>query len=229
MFQRSSSRGSKYKNKIDLIYVHIAYEGKEDEKAYFEALEEKIGKRFAHLVTLIPVPKSSTQSSPEKVTNDLVSHLAKNRVNLKKATNHYGFIVIDKDHFFDNTHSKKTWAAIALCTQKGIEVICSNPCFEVWLLCHYVDVSSESEEFRASALKNSKVNATKTFLKKEFSNARGTDTIDVTLKHTANAYNNEEKLKKLSSNAEALPPVALHSNVGKIIKLLDDNGITLLS
>ncbi|MCG9703678.1 RloB family protein [Photobacterium damselae] len=229
MFQRSSSRGSKYKKKIEPIYVHIAYEGKEDEKVYFEALEEKIGKRFAHLVTLIPVPKSSTQSSPEKVTNDLVAHLAKNKINLNKVSNHYGFIVIDKDHFFNDTHSKKTWDAIVLCKQKGIEIICSNPCFEVWLLCHYIDVSSESEEFRARALENGKVSANKTFLKKEFSNARGTDIIDVTLEHTANAYNNEEKLKRLSSDAEALPPISLHSNVGKIIKLLDDNGIPLLS
>lgn len=229
MFQRSSTRGSKYKKKIEPIYVHIAYEGKEDEKAYFEALEEKIGKRFTHLVTLIPVPKSSTQSSPEKVTNDLVAHLAKNKININKVSNHYGFIVIDKDHFFNDTHSKKTWDAIVLCQQKGIEIICSNPCFEVWLLCHYIDVSSESEEFRASALENGKVSANKTFLKKEFSNKRGTDTIDVTLEYTANAYNNEEKLKRLSSDAEALPPVSLHSNVGKIIKLLDDNGIPLLS
>lgn len=229
MFQRSSSRGSKYRKKINPIYVHIAYEGKEDEKVYFEALEEKIGKRFSHLVTLIPVPKSSTESSPEKVTNDLVEHLAKNKINLNKASNHYGFIVIDKDHFFNNTHSKKTWDAIGLCTQKGIEVICSNPCFEVWLLCHYVDVSSESEEFRTSALENSKVSATKTFLKKKFSEARGMDIIHVTLERTANAYNNEEKLKRLSADAEALPPVSLQSNVGKIIKLLDDNGIPLLS
>ncbi|EMF8869102.1 hypothetical protein V4T69_003262 [Vibrio vulnificus] len=67
LLKRSSGRGSTYAQKIDPITLHIAYEGKQDEKEYFDAFSISLKKRYRKMVKLVPVPKSSTRSTPEVV------------------------------------------------------------------------------------------------------------------------------------------------------------------
>lgn len=228
LLQKSSPRGSKYLNKIDPITVHVAYEGKEDEKEYFSSLSLSLKKRFRHTVKLIPVEKTGTKSSPEHVKNDLVQHLKLNKINLNRTTSHLGFIVIDKDHYFNGTHAKSTRNAISDCKKRGIKVLCSNPCFEVWLLCHYIDFIQQDEEFLSKAIKNKRIDRSKnakTFLKSEYSNHRNGATIDEVLKLIKVAYENEIKLKESCEEPDKIPPDGIMSNVGVIIKTLIDNGV----
>ncbi|HHF3022479.1 RloB family protein [Vibrio diabolicus] len=228
LLQRSGGRGSKYAKKIDPITMHIAYEGKEDEKEYFEAFSSKLSKRFRNTVRLIAVPKTTSASAPETVKNDLVAHLKKNRINLTRTKSHMGFIVIDKDHFFSKQHQRSTWATIADCNKRGITVLCSNPCFEIWLLCHYLDVASQSEKFKNDALRNKKANKnSKSYLKAQVAKFRKGEDVDAMLDRIEYAYNNEAKLKNISKDPHKLPPDDLVSNVGVIVKYLLDNGIPL--
>ncbi|TQP13295.1 RloB domain-containing protein [Vibrio cholerae] len=228
LLKRSSARGSDYSKKIDPIIMHVAYEGKEDEKEYFECLSSILLKRYRKMVQLVPVRKSSTKSTPQQVKDDLVTHLSNSKINLKKTTSHLGFIVIDKDHFFSGTHSRSTWKVITECKQRGISVLCSNPCFEIWLLCHYLDLTTKDQLYIETALANKKVGRnSKTFLKSEFSKLRNGSNIFSVLENIQTAYENENKLKGLSQEPDKLPPDDLMSNVGKIVKVLLDNGIPL--
>uniref|UniRef100_UPI00115FA552 RloB family protein n=1 Tax=Vibrio cholerae TaxID=666 RepID=UPI00115FA552 len=202
------------------------YEGKVDEMEYFDGLSSLLSKRYRKIIRFIAVPKSSTKSTPEQVKDDLVSHLNQNKINLNKTTSHLGFIVIDKDHFFSKSHSKSTWDVIRDCKKKGIVVLCSNPCFEVWLLCHYLDFTTKDHKYIQKALSNKRsAKNSKTFLKTEFSKYRRGEEISSVLNNILTAYDNENKLKMLSRDPDKLPPDDLMSNVGKIVKVLLDSGI----
>lgn len=228
LLKRSGGRGSRYAKKIEPITLHIAYEGKEDEKEYFDAFSKKIKKRFRNIVKLVPVPKSSSISRPEVVKNDLVAHLKENGINLLKTKSHLGFIVIDKDHFFEKKHQKSTWQTITECNQKGIKVICSAPCFEVWLLCHYLDISIQDDNFKSKALRNKKSGKNaRSFLKTVVSKYRNGEGIDKVLDRLEVAFNNERKLKEIAIDRDKVPPDELLSNVGVIIEVLLANGIPI--
>ena len=195
LLKKSGARGSKYRKRIDPINFHIAYEGADAEKEYFEEFANVLlDKRFQKLINFIPVSKSSTDSPPEKVLNDLSTHLSKNNINIKSSKQHIAFIVIDKDHFFESNHIKSTQRVLKDCREKNINVLCSTPCFEIWLILHYIDLSTKSDEYKNNAFKNKKINKSKTFLKNEFSKLRGGDNIKQTLMKLEVAYNNEKKL-----------------------------------
>ncbi len=101
MFKRSQGRGSKYQQKtIEASILHISYEGAEDERSYFEEWVAILPRRFAHLIKIVPVDKQDTsKSSPAAVVNDLLNHLATNKVNLRSKGDK-AYVVIDVDHHF---------------------------------------------------------------------------------------------------------------------------------
>jgi hypothetical protein len=49
------------------------------------------------------------------------------------------WFVSDCDHWIKAGHIKNLVRVIQECRQKGIQVALSNPCFELWLLLHFVD------------------------------------------------------------------------------------------
>lgn len=226
--KRSAVRGSKYSKKIDPISFHVAYEGIDAEKEYFNALAESISKRFRQLIVFIPVPKSSTDSAPSKVVDDLVQHLDNNIINLNAPnSNHRGIIVIDTDHHFNNTHNKNTQEAMKLCRQKGIQVSITNPCFEVWLMCHFKNISEESDAFKEKLLVNDKHESSriKSFAKVEYSRMKGEKKQNEIIKLIPSAIANEKLLN--GDDDEVIPPIKIYSGVGKIIHQLIDSGFIL--
>ncbi|ENM3807589.1 RloB domain-containing protein [Vibrio cholerae] len=227
---RKAARGSKYAKKIDPITFHVAYEGIEAEKEYFEALSRSISRRFRKLILFIPVPKSSTDSAPSKVVEDLVKHLDENSINLKNANfNHKGVIVIDTDHHFSDTHNKSTQEALKICRQKGIQVVITNPCFELWLMCHFSDISERSNEFCESLLRNNKHpdSKTKTFSKVEYSKMKGNTSITEIITLLPDALKNEQSLNLKCANQTLIPPTQLYSGVGQIIHQMIEAGFIL--
>lgn len=223
----TNTRGSRYKNKIDPVVFHIAYEGAVAEKEYFEALSKLVPKRFRNNVKLIPVPKSSTNSAPSKVLADLTKHLKDNSINLKRSTSNVAFIVIDTDHHFTGTHSRSTYDVVNYCKNNNISVVITKPCFEVWLMCHYIDICTMTTNFQQDLLDNIKVSGNNRFAKVEFGKLKGRDTHKDLMSKLSIAITNESKISSLSTHT-SLPPTSLYSNVGDIIKNLNDTGIGIL-
>lgn len=164
-FTRSKPRGSGYRQKqIDPINVHIAFEGAVDEAQYFAALKRAIPKQFSQLVELIVVDKSSTASAPNKVYDDLVTHLSNRGIKLKphnrNGSDHIAYMVIDKDHFFKDGHVKNTRQTLKNAKLENIEVICSAPSFDLWLLCHYLDIATLDEQIQKALYENKTTTAT---------------------------------------------------------------------
>lgn len=232
---RGVGNGSRYARKvkdqkIDPITIHVAYEGEKTEKEYFEALASSISKRFRHLVILFPVPKNAEGSSPDKVVGDLVEHLESKSINIKKTTSHAGFIVIDTDHHFTGTHNKRTQEALQLCKQKGIEIAITNPCFELWQMCHLADISGKDIEFKERLLQNRKhpTSTSQTFSKVEYSKLRGELSSEKLIELIPTALEYEKKVNnELEDQTNLLPPKGLYSSVSKIIDKMVESGFML--
>jgi len=215
--------GSRYSKKIDPVSIFVAYEGIKDEKEYFEALKFSVPKQFEKLISLIPVEKSSTASAPSKVLEDLDNYIKANKVNLNDSNK--GFIVIDRDKWDDTTHKRGLQDTIQKCKQKGIVLLCSAPSFDLWLLCHYKDVSSESTEYKAKAKANLKSGSKKTFLKSELSKYKN-EGMDILIKKTINAINNSVKLNDYDEVVNVVPD-KLFTNVFVILNELLKNNVPI--
>lgn len=229
---KKSARGSQYSRKVekvDPITIHVAYEGEKGEKDYFEELERSISRRFRSLLILFPVPKNAQGSAPEKVVGDLVDHLDAKKINLKKTTSHAGFIVIDTDHHFTGRHNRATQQALRLCKQKGIGIAITNPCFELWKMCHLTDISAKNGAFKDSLLKNKKhPNSSQTFSKFEYSKLRGNLSNEELIKLIPTALANEKKVNdELEDQTNLSPPIGLYSGVSKIIDKMVESGFIL--
>lgn len=51
------------------------------------------------------------------------------------------WVLLDTDHYITGSHIKDTLAALQSAGHKGFNVAMSNPCFELWLLLHHLDVA----------------------------------------------------------------------------------------
>ncbi len=49
------------------------------------------------------------------------------------------WLVCDCDHWINAGHIKNLVSVITQCHQKGINVVLSNPCFDMWLFLHFVE------------------------------------------------------------------------------------------
>ena len=135
---------------LDSRLVIIAAEGECTEKIYFEALKEYAHNSRVHIKILERDEENKHNSSPEYVLGQLTDEL---------------WLVIDKDRWTD----KSIRIVAQRCAQDPIyHLALSNPCFELWLILHKVDVSLESEEEKAKMLANKKSGKNgKTYLKRK--------------------------------------------------------------
>jgi len=62
------------------------------------------------------------------------------------------WMLLDTDHFDKGTHLKEFTRIIKEAENKGITVALSKPCFELWLLLHYVDESLVDRLIDAAAV-----------------------------------------------------------------------------
>ncbi|WP_019275034.1 RloB family protein [Vibrio coralliilyticus] len=227
MLKRPAPRGSKYKKKIDPKTFYVSYEGSDDEKQYFEEVANRVDRRFVHNLKFISVEKSSTDAEPVHVLKDLENRLKDDSVNCKKNANNVAFIVIDTDHHFQDTHARDTANVLQQCKQKGIQVVLTNPCFELWLMCHLEDVSLKSESFKKKLFDNAKVSKHKTFAKREWGKMKGSTPISQLVDRLKVALINEQKINSQCSSLKSMPPSGLYSDVGDIFKQIADCGIDL--
>ncbi|MFZ3438861.1 RloB family protein [Vibrio harveyi] len=226
--KRPAPRGSKYNQKIDPKTFYVAYEGIDDEKEYFELFPQKIKKRFLRNFSFIAVEKSSTNAEPVHVLRDLEARLEQDGVKISKGNDNYmAYIVIDTDHHFNDTHTRETANVLQQCRQKGIKVALTNPCFEVWLMCHFEDLTERSDEFKADLIKNDKVTRHNTYSKVIWSEIKNARPMNEVLLHIEDALINEEKLNSACDNPEGTPPDGIYSGVGDIFREIKASGIPI--
>lgn len=101
---------------------------------------------FEHLplprvrIMVLPTPAGSGLSAPVHVVERLKN--AFQSVSQRKQIQ-FGdefWVLLDTDHHFRDSNISGTLAAMRTAQHVGFEVAVSNPCFELWLLLHHVDV-----------------------------------------------------------------------------------------
>ncbi len=140
--------------------IIIAAEGECTEKIYFEALRSRVQNSRVHIKILERSEEDRHHSSPESVLNQLVKYKKENQI----AVDDELWLVIDKDHW-----TVKALKMVAQrCVQRSkLHLALSNPCFELWLLLHRVDVETETQEEKEKLLRNAKEGRSDTYLKRK--------------------------------------------------------------
>jgi len=208
------------KNKIKPAKILIAYEGAVSEKEYFEELRCKIPRQFISLIDFIPVAKTdSSRSSPSQVLEDLFNSEHYNQKAISKRIDH-AFIVIDKDHHFDDTHARESVQALKMCRQKSISVVCSTPSFDLWRLLHCCDVISCSAQEKLTMLRN------RNRYLKTLCTRCGIDADFSYFEHTRDSILNAEKLNSACENSN-IPNDDLFTNMTSIFKLFEELNVDI--
>jgi hypothetical protein len=108
-------------------------------KQYFKALG------LARVtVVVIPTPENSGLSSPGHVVERLKEAFRKfrNQDEIQGADEFW--VMLDTDHHMKDNHISGTLRALRGARQVGFELAISNPCFELWLLLHHVDLPADT-------------------------------------------------------------------------------------
>lgn len=139
--------------------IIIAAEGEATEKIYFETLRDYVHNARVHVKVLERKEQDKHKSSPESVLEQLNQYQASNALDSEDEL----WLVIDKDRW----KMKSIKYVAQRCAQNwAFSLALSNPCFELWLLLHLLDVSSETEEERGRMYKNLKEGHPDTYLKR---------------------------------------------------------------
>ena len=126
--------------------VVIAAEGRDTENIYFEAVKRHLKASNVHVEVL---HRENNNSSPENVYSQISDF--KKEYNIEQDDELW--IVVDRDRW-----TLKSLAGIArLCRQnQNLRFGVSNPCFELWLLLHFDDISTYEQEDLAKIAANRK-------------------------------------------------------------------------
>lgn len=130
--KRNFRRASKCREAKKVII--IATEGEKTEPKYFNDLKQKYRKTVVHLEV---IRRCASASSPIHVIQELLKFKAQYELE----NNDELWMIIDRDRWTESMLSK----VAKLCFQKNFHLALSNPCFEVWLLLHLVDISNFSQ------------------------------------------------------------------------------------
>ena len=181
--RRSLQRKSGFR---DARLIVIATEGSVTEVQYFNQLQEQeVLSPFRFQIKVIP-PKEN-KSAPNHIIKSLTFYKKQFQI---KADDEL-WMVIDRDRWNVNMISD----IISQCKQKGIGLCISNPCFELWLILHFEDLSKISSDMRGKLLINKKVNG-RTESKRYISELMGNKNLNdfTSLFHNLNLAINNAKL-----------------------------------
>lgn len=123
--QHKREHGKRERNRIILVGT----EGKnKTETIYFKGLNK-------HLVGYVVRFASGNDTDPLKIVKNTFKSAGKNHENLNFNHGDMAFSVFDTDT--DKSKQSLIDAAIEYGNRHNVEVVLSNPCFEVWYLQHY--------------------------------------------------------------------------------------------
>lgn len=173
------------------IYV-ISCEGAEAEVNYFEGIRDSLdfpSKLDIHIAKRDE--SNSGNSSPLHVLDCLEKYISQK--GLKK--NDLKAIVIDADRWTPEQLSQ----IAQNCENKGICFAFSNPCFELWILTHFIDLDRLSDTTKNKIRINKRVSNNLTYLKRKVGDFMGghkinNDTLKTLIPLTKKAISNNQAL-----------------------------------
>ena len=145
---------------LDSRLIVIAAEGERTEKIYFEALRAFARNSRVHIKILERDEENKHNSAPEYVMGQLTEYKNENALDPDDEL----WLVIDRDNWKQ--------AALRVVAQKcaqdeAMHLALSNPCFELWLMLHLVDVASLSDKEKKRIFENKRDGASDPYLKRE--------------------------------------------------------------
>lgn len=136
------------------IFV-LAYEGNQTEPQYYEELKKQL--RYSSLIVDIESLKrnnNDTNSAPKHVFQKLKEK--KQEYNFRDKDEFW--MIIDRDRWKLDEWVEKCKA------QKNFYIALSNPCFEFWLLLHFFDLDTFTDQELQAILENKKVSSSKNYI-----------------------------------------------------------------
>lgn len=103
------------------------------------AVKQYFAKFRTRRVQFKVLPTEEGYSSPQAV----VERLNRYRVEEQIGDEDELWICIDADHWIRGSHQRELAEVLRQCRSNGYGVAISNPCFEVWLLMHFVTIDDE--------------------------------------------------------------------------------------
>jgi len=129
--------------------IIIATEGSVTEVEYFNQMQaQEILSPLKFQIKVIPPDEN--KSAP----NHIVRSLANFKKEYQIRADDELWMIIDRDRWTVQMLSD----ILSQCKQKGIGLCISNPCFELWLILHFEDLSKTSSDLRDKLLSKKKVN-----------------------------------------------------------------------
>ena len=135
------------------LYI-LSYEGTVTEKKYFQ--DFRASKYFNNngLIEIISLKRPKDKGSDPFSVKNLLSGVKKE----------YGFkntdefwLIVDRDNW-ESIHKLNFDDLVAECkNETNFYLAMSNPCFEIWLVLHFKNLTEFSEEEQALILENAKV------------------------------------------------------------------------
>ena len=206
------------RKQLDPAYFIITTEGI-DEIAYFYAIEKIIPKRFnAYYKIHIIERENEHDSALIHVYNSLNDYL---KYDKKKFRDKHGkaYIVFDHDNNFSRNNITNTLMYIRESRQKGYVTIYSNPCFDLWLLLHYIDVTERAD---INALLENKNN----YVKRQLHMVRNGEDMQLMAHRYRTAVENASKLfAGIPNQGQDYPSTALLTEVYILINDIIDSGL----
>lgn len=139
--KKGISRKSGGQRKDPTTFFVIASEGRLSEPQYFAHIAEFLKTRqLGRLVKVEPLLRDDNASDFKRVLSMLDEY--KSKYSLKESDRLW--CLVDAD----NWPEKNIAQAQQLCKQKQYEFCMTNPCFELWLLLHHLDINTVSEQVK---------------------------------------------------------------------------------
>ena len=131
----------------DARLIIIASEGKDTERIYFKALAKEYTNPRVHVHILERSEAEQNNSSPEHVLKQLNDYKEQYALEADDEL----WLVVDKDRW---TEAMLSHVATECAQDNYMHMALSNPCIELWLLLHLVDISILTHEEHLQWLEN---------------------------------------------------------------------------
>ena len=131
----------------DARLIVIDSEGKDTERIYFKALAKEYTNPRVHVHILERSEAEQNNSSPEHVLKQLNDYKEQYALEADDEL----WLVVDKDRW---TEAMLSRVATECAQDDYMHMALSNPCIELWLLLHLVDVTSLTSEEQQQWLEN---------------------------------------------------------------------------
>ncbi len=147
----------------------LAYEGEKTEPSYFNGLRGSDLFNDSGIIEIISLVRSNRSGTDPFSVKSLLK-VAKSTFRFKSTDEFW--LVVDRDHW-ETKHKHSFDQIISECEIEGnFFMALSNPCFEIWIILHFVDPSSWDDEQIALIYKNEKIGG-KNYLSKYISTVLG--------------------------------------------------------